>query len=89
MRQHPGQLPVVQLETDSYKHDDYGKVYVPVFKLINWASEAELVELFGPGAGEVPDDPAPETQPESKQLAAPKETAADKKAETAKPKTRF
>lgn len=52
MRQHPGQWPVVELCRDSYKHDDYGKVFVPLFKIVNWATEAELIELFGPGVGD-------------------------------------
>jgi hypothetical protein len=32
-----GMMPVVQLETGTYDHDDYGKVAYPIFKIVDWA----------------------------------------------------
>ncbi len=29
-------LPVVRLTNDSYKHKDYGKIYKPVFDIVDW-----------------------------------------------------
>jgi hypothetical protein len=40
--QHPGELPIVELLSGSYRHRRYGDVPFPVFKLISWKSEAEL-----------------------------------------------
>jgi hypothetical protein len=49
-------VPVVRLEKDSYSHKSYGRIYTPVFKVVEWvsmdgeAAEAE-VEEAAPAAG--------------------------------------
>ncbi len=41
-------LPIVALETDSYKHKEYGKIYTPIFEVKDWtgfdAIESEVAE---------------------------------------------
>lgn len=41
-------VPVVKLEKDSYSHKSYGRIYTPVFKVVEWVSmngtEAEATE---------------------------------------------
>lgn len=39
MRQHPDEYPIIELGKDSYKHKDYGKVFVPTLKLVGWVSK--------------------------------------------------
>lgn len=39
-RQRPGMVPIIELANDFYNHATYGKTYVPVFNLIDWANEA-------------------------------------------------
>lgn len=45
-RQHDkreGQLPIVELGASSYRHKTYGEVHVPVLRIVDWLSEADLV----------------------------------------------
>jgi hypothetical protein len=35
-------IPIVRLSSDSYKHDDYGKVHTPLMEIEGWATEADL-----------------------------------------------
>lgn len=37
--------PIVTLESESYKHKTYGKIYNPKFVIDEWVTEAELSEL--------------------------------------------
>ena len=32
----PGKMPLIVLDSRSYKHASYGKIYAPVFKLVKW-----------------------------------------------------
>ena len=48
-RERSGQYPVIELQTDSYKHPEYGKTYVPKFELVDWASK-DLFEEEQPAA---------------------------------------
>lgn len=50
-RMKPGFLPVIELQVDSYKHSDYGKVWVPVLKLVDWVKEDDLLSDAGAGGG--------------------------------------
>ena len=56
-------VPVVHLEKEHYQHKSYGKIYTPVFKLLEWVSlEGEKpVEQLEKPAAPAPDatDPAP------------------------------
>jgi hypothetical protein len=52
--QHDGKvLPIVCLEKDSYQHSQYGRVYTPVLKVIDW------MPLDGPAPGPAPASPPP------------------------------
>ena len=43
--QHGGKVsPIVQLENDSYPHQQYGKIWIPVLTIVDWMS------LDGPDA---------------------------------------
>jgi len=57
--QKPGMLPVIELGTDSYKHSDYGKVFVPSLKLVDWISENDLLSGAAP-------EPEPAPAPKAK-----------------------
>jgi hypothetical protein len=46
-------VPVVRLKKEHYTHKSYGRIYTPVFEVVEWVS------LDGPGA-EVPEAPAAE-----------------------------
>lgn len=54
-RMKPGFLPVIELQVDSYKHSEYGKVHVPVLKLVEWVKEDDL--LSGSGGGDAAEPP--------------------------------
>lgn len=41
--EHP--VPIVTLECDSYQHRIYGKTYVPVFRVVGWASMTDAPEI--------------------------------------------
>lgn len=41
-QQHEGQLPIIELQTSSYRHKRFGEVYIPVLRLVGWQCEAEL-----------------------------------------------
>lgn len=52
--QKPGLLPVIEIGADSYKHNDYGKVFVPVLKLVDWVSEEGIAEASAPAPAPAP-----------------------------------
>lgn len=39
-----GQVPVIELQRDSYKHREYGKTYVPVMLLADWIENGSVPE---------------------------------------------
>ena len=45
-RQKPDAFPVVEIETSSYKHDSYGRIKIPVLKLVGWAPKASAMALL-------------------------------------------
>jgi hypothetical protein len=45
LRMFPGKLPVVELDTGSYKHTDYGRVATPSFKVVDWVDGADWLAL--------------------------------------------
>ena len=59
-RQKPGKLPVVELQASDYAHPNkaYGRVDVPVFELVDWADEVDL--LGGEAGSQSPEEPASE-----------------------------
>ncbi len=55
-------VPVVLLETDHYQHKSYGKIYTPVFRIVEWVSMdggAADKTSGGVGNGPAPDAAAP------------------------------
>lgn len=52
MRQHPGELPVIEIGVDSYRHETYGKTFVPVVKIIGWHSEKDFDDAQAEEAAE-------------------------------------
>jgi hypothetical protein len=43
-----GKMPIVELETGTYDHDDYGTVSYPIFKIIDWAFWDSEVKVEAP-----------------------------------------
>ena len=62
-------FPQVQLETDSYVHDTYGKVYNPVLTAVAWFNDKGEAE---PAAAEQLAAPVVEPEPEPAEEPAPK-----------------
>ena len=66
----PGNImPVVELEMDSYKHKEYGKIYTPIFEVKDWmpldavsddAPEPVAEDTPEPVAEDTPEEDAPE-----------------------------
>ena len=61
-------VPVVVLESDSYKHKTYGKIYNPIFSIGDWTNMDELAEVEDEPEVEavVEPEPTPEPEPEVK-----------------------
>lgn len=68
-------VPILDLESDSYKHPQWGKIYIPVLNVVNWVS----MDFEGDDAD---DEEVEEAPPPKKKAAAKKKTAAKKPAET-------
>jgi hypothetical protein len=45
-RMKPDQYPIVEVGSRSYKHDTFGKVHVPVLKVVGWAEKAAVAEAL-------------------------------------------
>ena len=43
IRQKPGQFPVVELQASSYRHERFGKLFVPVLKVVGWTDKANAL----------------------------------------------
>ena len=54
-------LPVIELGTSSYDHPAYREVFIPVFRIVGWKSEAELMggDAANDDTAEVLDDDIP------------------------------
>jgi hypothetical protein len=52
-------VPVVRLKKEHYTHKSYGRIYTPVFEVVDWVS------LDGPDAGVVEAPAAEEPAPEA------------------------
>lgn len=68
------------------KEKKYGKVYAPVFTIVEWTTEAKLAEAFPQGNGA--DDAASYEAPATKQIEAPVKAAKVAKAEVAPVETK-
>ena len=61
-RQKPGKLPVIELQASDYAHPNkaYGRVDVPVFELVDWVDEVDL--LSGEAGDRTGQEPASEPE---------------------------
>jgi hypothetical protein len=86
-KNHPGELPIVTLNTSSFmpKNKKWGKKYSPKLPIEEWIPEADLLARFGDNAADYPPgdeptqsegDPAPEQQPAAPQPQATQAAAA-------------
>lgn len=83
-RERDGQVPIIELGRDSYKHSEYGKTYVPVLTIVGWMENSGVPQPAK--ATEDDDAPANDEQPAA-QAAETEKPAAAKAA--AGSKTRF
>ena len=51
---HDGKLPIVEIGSGSYHHKTYGEVAFPIFRIIGWQTEAELIA--GEAEGELDEE---------------------------------
>lgn len=65
-------FPVIQLESDSYQHTKWGKIYVPILNIVGWANmDGEIYDEETPskprlatdGGAAVQPEPEPEPEP--------------------------
>ena len=38
-QKHDGELPIIELQSSSYRHKRFGEVYIPVFRVVGWHSD--------------------------------------------------
>lgn len=55
-------VPVIQLAVNFYKHEKYGKIYTPVFNIVDWATMDATVDHSEPEPAAIP-EPEPEPEP--------------------------
>lgn len=82
-REHMGELPVVEITTESYtpREKKYGKKHAINFKIIDWMDDAAIAEIVGDL-----DDSAGDYEEEDDGAAAAADAAAAKKAQAAEDK---
>jgi hypothetical protein len=59
-------LPVVVLESESYKHKTYGKIYNPILSIDEWVSMDDIADVAAPEPEPVVEkepEPEPEVKP--------------------------
>jgi hypothetical protein len=84
----PAFVPVVKLESDSYKHEEYGQIFNPLFVIQSWTTmDAEEEEEEEEEQEEVASDPEP-TPKAKRAKKANKETAEEVVAEPEQPRRR-
>jgi len=52
MRVRPTQFPIVRLGSDSYRHPEYGRTYVPLIKIVRWEEKSEFESVTAPSSEE-------------------------------------
>lgn len=71
--------PVVKLSSDSYKHKKYGKIFNPIFEIVDWLTFDEIANenlmTEGEAEAEAEEEPAPKPKPKPAKKAAPKRKA--------------
>lgn len=97
MRQRPDDFPIIEIGQGSYKHDEYGKVKFPTFKIVGWEAKDDFASLDRDDRSDEVEDDQPElvAPPAAKQppKATPAATQAARQTSKApakgKSKTRF
>lgn len=57
-------VPIIHCANDSYEHTKYGKIFVPVFRVLSWADmEGNAAEAEAPAIEEAPEEAAEEEAP--------------------------
>ena len=59
IRQHPDEVPVIELQMGSYKHVEYGEIRFPILKIVGRISAKNLPPIEASGGQqqlEAPDD---------------------------------
>lgn len=46
IRQKPDQYPIIELQTSSYKHEKYGKTFIPVLKVVGWTTKDAALDAL-------------------------------------------
>ena len=84
-------VPIVKMKSDSYKHKKWGRIFNPIFEIVEWRT---MDDNSAPAAAEEPKaaskaaDPAPEPDAAEEEALA-KEYAATAEAEAATPRRRL
>jgi hypothetical protein len=77
-RQRDGQVPVIELQRDSYIHSEYGKTYVPLIPIVGWMENSGVPQPANDGPDDEEDtganDAAPEENPAAAKAAAGSKT---------------
>lgn len=91
-------VPVVQMKSESYKHKKYGKIFNPVFEIVEWRSmddtspagetSGEEVEVEAPTRQRRAAAPEPDTSSEVEEAELAKEYAAQQAAQAETPRRR-
>jgi hypothetical protein len=57
-------IPVVSLESESYRHPTWGQIFEPIFNVLRWVNESELPAFdTAPAAQPAAAAPTPQQQP--------------------------
>jgi hypothetical protein len=69
MRVRPDMYPIVKLGADSYRHQEYGKTFVPLMQIVGWEPVARFADVSPTTAAE------PEAEEPAEPAAAPRRSA--------------
>ena len=92
-------FPLVELKTDSYVHAEHGKIYTPIFDIVDWTGVEEMEKLLAKGAemaaaaeeeaaAETAEETAEEPKPQKRTRRAKKNARTEAEADTPAPTTR-
>lgn len=56
IRAKPDSFPIIEVGVSAYKHDSYGKVKIPVLKVVGWTPKAEAMAALDASTDEATDD---------------------------------
>jgi hypothetical protein len=64
-RMYPSQMPVIELGASSYRHPEFGKVAIPVLKIVEWTESEPFMAVLEAGKSGA----AEEAEPKAKRVA--------------------